>query len=410
MLVPKNSFRVCGVAGLLLGGPLALELARYRGLSPWIEVMLVAIAVFMLLATPLAVKVFTGVDGFVFYRDVLCIFIVLWLTLRFLHQPVLAYLDVTLAGAGVFHACGRIGCLLSGCCFGRPWKAGVRYRHAHAEMGFPKQLVGVRLFPIQAVESAWITGLVAAATFLVYHQALPGAAFAFYVCGYAWGRFCFEFARGDADRPYWKGFSQAQWVSLLLTVAISAAEFCGRLPRLQWSAFAFVPLAVAMLVMRISRHFWTTDHFELSHSLHLQELAQALHRLRPAQEDECSAVQRWTQKGLTVCRTSLGVRVSAGALNDGGGHLRHYSISREGRPLSLRTARLLARHISRLRHHSAGFEIAEGNHGIVHVFFRQETGHLKHADSIKNNDSVTESGRNRTGERDPFPRNFGWMM
>lgn len=366
--MPKHAFKLCGTAGLLIGAPLALWLARYRGLSPWTEVTLIAVAVFMLLATPLAMKVFTGVDSFVFYRDVICIFTAVWVTLRCLHQPVLPYLDVTLAGAGIFHACGRLGCLLSGCCFGRPWKAGVRYRHAHAEMGFPEQLVGVRLFPIQTVESAWITGLTGSATFLIYRHSLPGAAFAFYVCGYACGRFCFEFARGDADRPYWQGFSQAQWISLLLTLGISAAEFSGRLPRSKWSALAFVPLALAMILLRLARQFWTRDRFELFRSGHVQELVQALRRLQPSLEGS-AAFPRWTEPDVTVSQTSLGLRLSAGKFNAGGSRLQHYSLSREGRPLSLRNTRLLARQISRLQHDSANFQVAEGNHGVMHVFF-----------------------------------------
>src|SRR5437867_10188194 len=101
VLNPENSFKFCGVAGMLLGGPLALWLTLYRGLSPWIEVILVVVAVGMLLATPLAVKIATGRDGFVFYRDVIGIFIGVTLTLRRLHQPILSYLDVTIAGAGI---------------------------------------------------------------------------------------------------------------------------------------------------------------------------------------------------------------------------------------------------------------------------------------------------------------------
>jgi hypothetical protein len=41
------------------------------------------------------------------------------LTLKLLHQSVLTCLDVLIAGPGVFHACGRIACLLAGCCYGR---------------------------------------------------------------------------------------------------------------------------------------------------------------------------------------------------------------------------------------------------------------------------------------------------
>src|SRR5437016_6011293 len=132
----------------------------------------------MLLATPLAVKVLTGRDGFTFYRDVIPIFIAVTLTLRWLHQPLPPYLDVTIAGSALFLACGRIGCLTAGCCYGRPARRGVRYQTVHAEMGFPWHLVGVRLFPIQAVESVWVLILAGFAAVLIIRHSAAGSAFA----------------------------------------------------------------------------------------------------------------------------------------------------------------------------------------------------------------------------------------
>lgn len=370
MLRPKNAFKLCGVAGLLLGGPLAIWLALRQGLSPWTEVELIAVAVGMLLLTPLTVKVFTGVDGFVFYRDVICIFAAVWLTLRWLHQPVLPYLDVTIAGAGMFHACGRIGCLLSGCCFGRPSRIGVRYRDAHSEMGFPSQLVGVRLFPIQVAESVWILTLVASATLHILRHARPGSAFAFYVCGYALGRFFFEFARGDADRPYWLGFSQAQWISLFLTLGVNAAEFTRILPRSNWHASAFALLALMMFLVSIVRWLNTNERFELLHPRHIHELARALERMSPSLHSHAVYPRSaGAHPHITVSHTSLGLRLSAGEIARGGSHLLHYCVSREGTPLSPRSAHLLAHQISCLRHDSAAFEVSSGNHGIMHILF-----------------------------------------
>ena len=371
MLRPKNAFKICGVAGLLLGGPLALWLTLHLGLSPWIEITLIAVAVLMLLATPLVVKVLTGVDGFVFYRDVICIFASVWLTLRWLHQPVLPHLDVTIAGAGVFHACGRLGCLLSGCCFGRPSRIGVRYQDAHAEMGFPSQLVGVRLFPVQAAESAWILTLVACATLHILRYARPGSAFAFYVCGYAMGRFFFEFARGDAERPYWKGFSQAQWISLLLTLGVNVAQFIKILPRSSWHENAFALLALTMFLVSIVRRLSTNERFALLHPRHIHELAQALHRMSPSLRGYAvSSTSARAHAHITVSQTSLGLRLSASEIAArSGDNLLHYCVSREGTPLSPRSAHLLAHLISCLRHDSAAFEVSPGNHGIMHILF-----------------------------------------
>lgn len=372
MRLPEHSFQLCGVAGLLLGAPLAIWLALYSGLSPWVEVALIAVAVSMLLAVPLAVKVLTGEDGFVFYRDVICIFAAVWLTLCWLHQPVLPYLDVTIAGAGAFHACGRLGCLLSGCCFGRPSKIGVCYGHAHAEMGFPSQLVGVRLFPIQAVESVWIQALVGGATLHILRHAAPGSAFAFYVSGYALGRFLIEFGRGDAVRPYWRGFSQSQWISVLLSAAVNAGGFTAALPRSNWNACVLAFLVLAMFALSVARRLGRGERFELLHPRHIHELANAIERVAPLAAGAAPVSRSEHRRPhITIAQTSLGVRLSAGEIAGNGSQLRHYCLSREGAPLSPRAARLLAFQISRLRHHSDCFQVAQGNQGIVHILFQE---------------------------------------
>src|SRR5439155_22019386 len=89
--------------------------------------------------------------------------LLLWL----LGQPLLPYLDLTILGIGMFLACGRVGCLMVGCCHGRPHSWGVRYKQEHADAGFAPYYVGVRLFPIQAVESLWVLSIVIVGNFFV---------------------------------------------------------------------------------------------------------------------------------------------------------------------------------------------------------------------------------------------------
>ena len=67
--------------------------------------------------------------------------------------PVLASLDAVSLGLATFLAFGRIGCLSAGCCHGLPSSVGVVYGHEHARQGFSRHLVGVRLFPVQILET-----------------------------------------------------------------------------------------------------------------------------------------------------------------------------------------------------------------------------------------------------------------
>lgn len=370
MRFPRNAFKVCGVCGLILGGPMALWLARRQGLSPWIELTLIAVAVGMLLAVPLVVKVLTGIDGFVFYRDVICIFAAVALTLRWLHQPVLPYLDVTIAGAGLFHAWGRIGCLLSGCCYGRPSRLGVRYTHTHAEMGFPTQLTGVRLFPIQAVESAWIFSLASGAAWMVLRNAPPGSVFAAYVADYALGRFFFEFARGDNDRPYFVGFSQAQWISLLLTLSVSLLGRARFPQHSVWCSAPFVAVAVSMAWVALARRFQKTPRFELLHPKHIEEIAELVRHTASSHQPACPPWRSSPrQPAIKVKQTSLGVRISAGEVIHDGVTFRHYCLSKQGEPLSPKCVNLLAREISLLQHDGAPYRPVPGKNDVIHLLF-----------------------------------------
>src|SRR5205814_352454 len=150
------------------------------------------------------------------------------------HRPVLPYLDVTILGIGAFLACGRVGCLMVGCCHGRPSAWGICYRDEHVGEGFAPYLIGVRLFPIQAIESLWVLLVVIVGAMFVLEGRPPGTALAWLTIAYGAARFGFEFARGGADRPYTLGFSQAQWLSLWLMLALIAAEVAGRIAFAAW--------------------------------------------------------------------------------------------------------------------------------------------------------------------------------
>jgi Prolipoprotein diacylglyceryl transferase len=357
-----SAFHVCGYTGLALAVALSMILVTHRGLSPWVMGGVVVSAVASFFALALLTKIITGKEDLVYYRHEIAAVLVATGFLRLIHQPILAYLDPTILGVGTFLVCGRVGCLMVGCCHGRPYNFGVRYRAEHATNGFPSCLVGVRLFPIQLVESVFVFGIVAVGTVLVWRGEPPGTGLATYVTAYAVGRFCFEFLRGDRERPYIGGFSEAQWSSVLLLGVVAVAEGAGALPGEPWHAPVLPGLVLAAVVVAARRLSRLADDAVLRPD-HLIEVAEALDwaARRPARVG-----------GVEVWQTSFGLRISGATIETDRERIQQYTLSREN-GLTADSARALARLIARLRHPVSSTELIQGNQDVFHVLVRPAT-------------------------------------
>jgi prolipoprotein diacylglyceryltransferase len=139
-----SAFQVCGYTGLVLAVLLSMILAIYRGLSPLIMGGVIGTAMLTFLGLAMATKIITGEEQLIYYHHEIAIMIMAAIFLKLLNQPLLLYLDITILGIGIFLACGRVGCLMVGCCHGRPHKLGVCYR-----TNYGKIMGSGNLFPIQ---------------------------------------------------------------------------------------------------------------------------------------------------------------------------------------------------------------------------------------------------------------------
>src|SRR5262249_35858044 len=143
----------------------------------------------------------------------------------------------------------RGGCLMVGCCHGKPHHWGVRYTEEHAAEGFPDCYVGVRLFPVQVLESLVVLSIIVACSWLFLQGRPAGTVLTTYVVSYSVARIWLEELRGDRARPYWGRFSEAQWTSLLLIVGTVLGEWQGRLPLSEWHIAMCAAAAMSMLVL-----------------------------------------------------------------------------------------------------------------------------------------------------------------
>jgi hypothetical protein len=352
-----STFHVCGMTGLLVGTAVALTLADRAGLSQAVVVVLLCSGLLTFLALAMVTKIVTGRESLVYYHHEIAILTVAAALLASLQLPVLAYLDVTALGIGVFLAFGRCGCLMVGCCQGKPHKWGIRYGLEHSREGFPDWYVGARLFPVQALEALIVALIVIAGAASIIDRNPAGTAWSLYVVAYSTARIWLEELRGDGVRPYWLRLSEAQWTSLALIAAVVFAEWQGRVPWTAWHAAAFAISAASMLWLAVRR----TGVNAILNARHAGEIAAIVNR-SPA-----------GMSSIEVRRTSHAIGVSTQPLPAmGGADATLYSLSRAGDRLTTPEAASLARLIVDVAAPAdAEHEIVRGGHDVFHLIVRR---------------------------------------
>ena len=364
------AFQVCGGAGLLAGVSLACWLAAQRGLSVvTVTAMGVgAVAGFFVLA--MATKVVTGEESLTFFHHALVAMAVCAVVVAVRGEPVMAYLDLAAIGLGTFLAFGRIGCLLVGCCHGRPWNRGVRYGPEHAAEGFPGYLVGVRLFPLPAVEAAGVLVAVVAFAAVWLAGAEPGDVLGGLVVSYACGRFLLEFGRGDADRRYALGFSEGQWSALAVVAVVAGAAAAGTVAWRPAHLAALAGLGTAFVGVAATRRRRSVRLDQLSHPAHVRELALAAGTSLALWQNgrrTAGAVELPVNQ-VPIGGTSLGILVSAGVVDSEHGPAVHYAFSHCSGDLAPAAVDRVAALLLRLRHDEGICRLVAGGHGVTHLF------------------------------------------
>src|SRR5271157_369937 len=304
-------YKVCVYAGVLSGVSMALALARAAGVSLPLTAGMAVAGILTALSLAMFTKIATGSEHYAYYHYELAVLAVVTALLCLLGQPPKPQLDLTILELGMADTLGRWGCLMAGCCHGRPHEWGVGYGQKHAAAGFDSHLVGVRLFPVQIVESLWMFATVAAGSVLFLTRP-PGAAFAWCIMAYGAGRFYLEFARGDRARPFLLSFSEGQWTSLFQMSAVFALERTRWLPSTPWHAFVVPGIIVTAIGVALGRRFGKTGKHGLLHPEHLKEFAEAVEKVSNLAAQRAS-IPRWNTMPANIHleTTSLGVQISA---------------------------------------------------------------------------------------------------
>lgn len=371
-----SSYKFCGYIGLTMAVILPMTLAVHRSLSYFVVAGIVLTSVFTFFALAMATKIFTGEEQLIYYHHEIAIMIMAAIFLKIINQPLLPYLDVTILGIGIFLACGRVGCLMVGCCHGRPHKWGVCYRSEHAEAGFTHYYVGIRLFPIQLLESLYVFFLVIVGTVLVLSGATPGEAMAWYVIAYDIARFLLEFVRGDPERPYYAGFSEAQWTSILLMIVIVFAELKGALIFHWWHVFSTAGLILLMIAVALKRHFKKNPKHLLLNPRHVEEVARAVDTLSHTTGKVCAINEANPPSAqIYLACTSQHIQISGSKIKSQADDIYHYALSRRKDELTKESAEILAGLILQLKQltvSQGSHELLKGRQGVFHLLIREK--------------------------------------
>lgn len=233
---PVYSYGVLLAAAYLIGLQLAVVRARRAGVDP---ARVMDLGIYLIIAALVGAKLmlilvdwdyfrqqprelFSLVRaGGVFYGGLIAAVAVGILLVRRYRLNVWSTGDLMAPGIALGHVVGRFGCLLAGCCYGRPtdmpWGLIFTSPVANANVGTP---LGLPLHPTQLYD-AGAELLILGVLLLTERRGRPfaGRTFWLYIGLYAISRFIIEFYRGDIQRGAVGALSTSQFVSLLLVPA-----------------------------------------------------------------------------------------------------------------------------------------------------------------------------------------------
>lgn len=200
---------LCAVAGLLIGAHLLYGITRIPAILDVIinksdRLSTIKDYFFLLME---------GFNGMVFYGGLFGGLIAGLMYCKYVKLDQKAYLNATVPGIPLFHAFGRIGCFLSGCCYGIESRFGPVYQRA-----IPWEANHVQRFPVQLLEATLDILLCVFLTVLLIKFGNRFSLIKIYLLCYSIIRFFDEFLRGDEIRGIWGPLSTSQWISLFIII------------------------------------------------------------------------------------------------------------------------------------------------------------------------------------------------
>lgn len=148
--------------------------------------------------------------GFVFYGGLYGALAAAWLYCRAARADAETVFRRLLPAVPLIHGFGRIGCFLTGCCYGVECESlGLAFTASEAAPN------GVKLLPVQLIEAALVLALFALLARMSARRESARRMLGVYLAAYSAARFVLEFFRGDALRGFALGLSVSQLIAIM---------------------------------------------------------------------------------------------------------------------------------------------------------------------------------------------------
>lgn len=361
-----NSFYVFSLIGFTFSAITLFIVVVLKGMSLSIFFWQILFSIPLIFIVFALQYVFLGDQFLTFYRFQLSLILAIIFFLWLFAFPIIPYLELEVFFIAGIQAFGRLGCYNAGCCHGIPCLWGVAYKPEHVLGGFPKYYVNTPLFPVQLFESVLIFVVFFWGLLLLLESISFGYAASVYIVCYGIIRLFLEFLRGDAQRNFWIGFSEAQWTSIFWVALIVVLGFFDLLPQSKGFLVLAIGFLFVSLILLIYLNFFVPRNRVLLYPKHLKELSVLF------QQEDQKKMDR-TISGNKVFTTSRGLNISIGRASEIRRKFLHITLSSRTIDLDEYVIEKIAHIIYALSNGKKGFDIVRGTRAkIFHVLIREK--------------------------------------
>ena len=165
-------------------------------------------------------KVYYAASGLVYYGGLLGALLGIWIYCHAKKIPLHPTLNLFAVIFPLFHGLGRIGCVLTGCCYGIEYHGifAITYDESAIVEGLNDHIVDFPRFPVQPLEALLEFIMFAVLLTLYLKRGDKFSVLPPYLLAYAVIRFFDEFLRGDEIRGIFGPFSTSQWIAIFVFI------------------------------------------------------------------------------------------------------------------------------------------------------------------------------------------------